>query len=127
VSRAVLDASAMLAMLFNEKGAAFVRDRSFGGLISAVNYSEVLLKLIDRTLGLEEAEHVIRKLTLEIVPFDRETAAIAASFRSKTRDLGMSFADRAALALAAVTGLPVPTGDQKWKKASVGVTIELIR
>ena len=44
---AVLDASAVLALLFGETGADDVRPRVRGGLISTVNMAEVLAKLVD--------------------------------------------------------------------------------
>ncbi len=44
----VLDASALLAAFFDEPGADVVAERMSGALMSAVNLSEVVAKLIDR-------------------------------------------------------------------------------
>jgi PIN domain nuclease of toxin-antitoxin system len=44
MSRAVLDASALIAFLFQESGAEVVAARIPGSLISAVNYSEVVAR-----------------------------------------------------------------------------------
>lgn len=127
MSKVVLDASAVLAVLFREPGAEFVTERAYGGILSSVCYSEILVKLLDRSLPLEDAERLMRRLTLDIVPFDTELAELAASFRSHTRALGLSFADRACLALGLKSGLAVLTADRRWTEASVGVIVQLIR
>jgi PIN domain nuclease of toxin-antitoxin system len=66
-------------------------------------------------------------LKLTIVPFDEKHAVAAASFRPVTRNLNVSFADRACLGTAALAGLPVLTGDRKWQDFPCGVKILLIR
>ena len=127
VSRAVLDASALLALCFAEPGAKKVAARGRDGLMSAVNYSEAIAKATDYGIPIETVKHALAGLKLTIVPFDEEHAVVAATFRPATRKLNVSFADRACLAAAAVAGLPVLTGDRKWDKLACGVEIVLIR
>src|ERR1700722_8857386 len=99
VTSVVLDASALMAFLHSEPGGDIVWEALSDALISAVNYSEVLKKAIERG---KEAEHVasaIRSLSLLIVPFDEELAIRCAALYPPTKQHGMSFADRACLAL----------------------------
>jgi len=128
----VLDASAMLAFLRNEPG----RDRvaqalSGAAAISALNWAEVLTRLID--LGSESGEIAARALpstgsgTVEVVPFGDHEARETARLRVRTRSLGLSLADRAALALAISLRLPVLTADRSWKSLRLPVRIEVIR
>ena len=71
----VLDASAVLALLGNERGADEVEAALGSAVMSAVNLAEVLAKLGDR--GVTEAEQrVIRmSLDIEIRSFDESSGA----------------------------------------------------
>jgi PIN domain nuclease of toxin-antitoxin system len=127
MSRAVLDASAVLAGFFREPGAEFVAARGTAALLSTVNYSEILVKLTDRGVQLRDADRYLASLGLTEVAFDHEHALTAASFRPQTRSLGLSFADRACLACGYLGSFPVLTADRDLAKAEVGVEIILIR
>ena len=125
--KVVLDASALLAMLFAEPGCEFVASRGNGAVLSSVCYSETLSKMIDRGFELADSERIIGRLSLRIAAFDSEAAALAASFRHHTKELGLSFADRACLALGLKTGFPVLTADRRWAEVPGQVKVELIR
>jgi len=95
--------------------------------MSAVNYSETIAKATDYGMAVETVNHALASLKLTIVPFDEERAVVAASFRTLTRNLDVSFADRACLSAAAVAHLPVLTGDRKWENFQCPVEIILFR
>lgn len=123
----VLDASALLALLLAEKGAGVVVNRLPGAILSAVNYSETLTKAVDRGKPFDAAVADVTRLRLSIVPFDAEQAAVTTSLRPATRHFGLSFADRACLAIGLTRGCPVLTADRVWAELDIGVTVELIR
>jgi ribonuclease VapC len=127
VSRAVLDASALLALLFKEPGAQAVIGHLPGSLMSAVNLSEVVGKSVDTGLTVEQARSVLSAFPCEIVPFDGESAYLAAAMRASTRAHGLSLGDRACLALGQKTGWPVVTADRKWTECDIGMPIIQIR
>jgi ribonuclease VapC len=127
MSRAVLDTSALLALCFAESGAERALALGQDGLLSAVNYSEAIAKATDYGMPLETVQRALASLKLTIVPFDEPHAIAAASFRTATRKLNVSFADRACLGTAALSGLPVLTGDRKWEKIPGDLKIMLIR
>jgi len=128
----VLDASALLALLRDEPGADRVAEAIVpGALISSVNWAEVLSRLVDlggdvQAIG-ASALPPAGDGTVEVVPFDGLQAREVARLRSKTRSLGLSLADRAALGLARLKGLPVLTSDRAWRSLHVSVRIEVIR
>jgi ribonuclease VapC len=126
-NRCVLDASALLALVLAEPGESVVRARGENGLISAVNYSETLAKLAERGFDEGSGQRMLDMLDLEIVPFDREQAVAAAGLREDTRSLGLSFADRACLALASTRQLSVLTSDRQWRALRQNIEIVLIR
>lgn len=126
--RAVIDASALLALINAEPGAERVAQAlESGALVSAVNLSEVLAKLADYGMPDHEAAEVVMSLELEVIAFDVAAASQAASLRPAARPLGLSFGDRACLALAQTRHLPVLTADRPWARLDIGVPIELVR
>src|ERR1700712_3655606 len=86
----VLDASAVLAMLFDEPGAAKVRKHIPGGLLSTTNLAEILAKLSDKGVPLPEAVQAVSMLGLSVVPFSEAQAHASSIMRSTTRAAGLS-------------------------------------
>jgi PIN domain nuclease of toxin-antitoxin system len=129
LSDAVLDASAVLAVILEEPGAGQVEALLPGAKVSAVNVGEVAAKL--RDLGMPEAtvETVLGGLQIEVRAHDREGALAAGFLRPATRAAGLSLGDRACLALAAALGLPAVTADRSWQSVAdaVGVEVKPIR
>jgi PIN domain nuclease of toxin-antitoxin system len=64
---------------------------------------------------------------LDIRPFDVELAYQAGILRTSTRRLGLSFGDRACLALGQQLEMPVFTTDRNWRALDIGVEIRVIR
>jgi ribonuclease VapC len=127
ISSCVFDSSAVLALLFQERGAERVVEQCSTAVLSTVSYSECLAKATDRGFPLHDAVRMLEALPMTVVPFDTRTAIIASSFRTATRHSDYSFADRACLATASVRGLPVLTADKAWREMDLGVEVVLIR
>ena len=127
MSRHVLDASALLAILNQESGAEQWTDAVIDGVMSAVNLSEVIARLADAAMPEEDIRKVIEPLDLEVAPFDSHQAWTAGLLRSATKAAGLSLGDRACLALGRTMKLPVLTADQAWKSLRVGVLVKLLR
>ena len=127
-SKAVLDASAVLALLGAEPGAEVVGDAVVAGAaISAVNLSETVAKLADAGVPQAAVHQVLDALALEIVDFTAELAYAAGHLRRSTRSAGLALGDRACLALGQQVGLPVLTSDRRWSDVSLGVEVRQIR
>lgn len=114
MSDAVLDTSAVLALLLDEPGADKVQATLPGALLSAVNLAEVISKLCERGMPSDQAELAIDSIGVEIVAFDGEQARLSGELRPVTRSLGLSLGDRACLALARLRKLPAMTADVAW-------------
>lgn len=121
----VVDASALLALIFDEEGAAKVRRSIDGALISAVNATEVVSTLTDRGMLDTDAEWLVDRLVPNIIPFDASQAFLAGSLRVSTRQLGLSLGDRACLALAMTLGEIALTADRLWTKLPVNVKVSV--
>jgi len=121
---AVFDASALIALLDGERGAEAVAATSLASRISTVNLVEVL----QRAAALRLAEPLdVEDMGIEVVPFTADQAQRAAELHPRTREAGLSLADRACLALAFDLGAVAVTADRAWEKVDVGVEVKLIR
>jgi ribonuclease VapC len=128
MNRAVLDASAILAVLFQERGAEKMTDEIMDlAIISAVNLAEVQTKLVKLGRPPEDAWLDALLLETEPEPFTANQAKIAGSLITATEKYGLSLGDRSCLALAISLKAPVYTTEQLWKNLKVGVPIHVIR
>jgi ribonuclease VapC len=98
MSTAVLDASALLALLLAEPGGETVRAVLADAAISAVNFSEVIGHYVRNGVAEAQIRQVLDPLPLDIVPFDLELAYVAGLLLPATRSAGLSLGDRACLA-----------------------------
>jgi ribonuclease VapC len=133
VSETVLDASALLAYLNEEPGAAAVEAAlAEGACIGAANWAEVLSKVAESG---GEPEALIRELeacgllgqALEVLPLLPEDSLAMARLRPSTKALGLSLGDRACLALGLRLGRPILTTDQAWGKLTLPVDVRVVR
>lgn len=124
---AVLDASALIALLRKEPGAEKVAAVLTRSCISSVNLAETYGKMVEYGKRLEDVAYHVERLCIPVVPFHGEHAQLAASFWKQTRSVGMSLGDRACLALALQSGLPAYTTEEDWLKCDVGVQVVKIR
>lgn len=124
---AVLDASALLAMLHGEPGGEEVQRSLQTSSMSSVNWSEVVQKSLERGVEVEGMRQDLEVLGLQIVPFSAAQAERAAFLRALTRPLGLSLGDRACLALAAELRLPALTTDRNWADLALELEIRVTR
>ena len=125
----VIDASAILAMIFKEPGFEIVAEvlSSNRAAISSVNLSEVVFKLIKRGATKDFIRNELDRLPLIVVDFDKEQSYHAAGLYPSTKGFDISFADRACLALGFFKSVPVLTADGDWAKLQLNVEVKLIR
>lgn len=127
MSEAVLDASALLALLNEEPGHEIVASVISEAVISAVNLSEVVGKLADQGIADQELRGAIDALGLSVIPFDEAQAYASGLMPPVTRRAGLSLGDRACLGLARLRKAPAYTTDRNWRKVSAGVEVRPIR
>lgn len=123
----MLDASALLALVQNEKGADFVIEHLADSVICSVNYSETISKLLRYNVGFTDATSIVSDLAIPLIDFDKEMADEAAKLKAQTRSFGLIMRDLACFALTKVYNYDVITADAIWQKANTGVIIKLIR
>jgi len=122
------------AYLQEEKGHDIVEAALDAGpaWVTTVNYCEVLGKLCEKGMPIEEAQTAVDDLGMTAIDFDSELARHAAAMRVRTMPVGASLGDRACLALAQRTtqtqATPVVyTAEQSWIKLKRPFKVVLIR
>ena len=124
----IFDASAILALLRNEPGAEVVAPFIGDGLISAVNFHEVLKGLLRRGVPMDASLAMLDALHLDVRAHGRQDAIGAASLIAYTQAFGSGLGDRTCMALAIAEGLPAITVDQDWARLEVpGLKVMLAR
>jgi PIN domain nuclease of toxin-antitoxin system len=128
MSRVVLDASAILAVIHQELGHEKLGPELLAeAAASTVNLAEVQSKLVSRGWTSDEAWEDATSPVQEVVPFSGEHARIAGDLIAQTRQLGLSLGDSACLALGMALKVPVYTCETAWKKLRLNVPIHIVR
>ena len=124
----VLDSSAVLAYLHKETGWQIVEQilQTADCLISTVNYSEIISKLVEKGLPIDAICNALDALNLKLIDFDNILSMSAGLLIVRTKPAGLSLGDRACLALAKHHNIPVLTADKAWKKIDIGVSIKTL-
>lgn len=123
----ILDASAMLALVMRENGAALVAEVTRESELLIVNHCEVLSKIAKEGGDYQRTHDLIVRLGIEIVPFSLDHSIEAARLRPLTIGLGLSLGDRACLAHGRLRALPILTSDHRMAEANIGLDIRMIR
>jgi ribonuclease VapC len=124
----ILDASALLALIFGEDGEKQVEKAlKHGAVMTAVNLSETMSKMVREGYSFAEAES-LQNMEIEVLDVDQAIAQRAAFYDEKTKAFGLSLGDRICLAAGYFTGYTILTADKSWKKLQLAdVDIAFIR
>jgi ribonuclease VapC len=114
-AKAVLDASAVLALIQDERGADALHPLLPRAVICSVNAAEVLAKLVRDGMPRAEASVALEALHLEEVVFDAADAVRSAAYVTK----GVSLGDRCFLAATARYGEGF-TSDRQLSEVVIG-------
>jgi len=130
----VLDASALLSMVLDERGHERVDRILDRSRIHAVNLAEVVGRLVRSGMPAEKAAATLHELQLEVEEeFGARQAESCGALMGTRRDLGLSLGDCVCLTTAAWLGAVAVTADRRWKELEGTVVnggtirVELIR
>ena len=119
MARAVFDASAVVAVLADEPGAALLAGYAGDALISAVNLQEVVTIMLRRGAADDAARKMIAGLRLEVRAHGAADAYAAADLHAATKVFGAGLGDHSCIALAISENLPALTTDRTWAKLAI--------
>jgi PIN domain nuclease of toxin-antitoxin system len=122
---AVLDTSALLALLIGEPGAARIeRAVGAGAAVSTLTVQEAVSKLVERGMPEADAAAAVKGAGVAAHDLTVSLAVAAGGMFPKTRHHGISHGDRACLALGRALGVPVLTADKAW--SAVAEDLEVV-
>lgn len=129
MSGAVLDASALIALLKGERGGKKVAEVLGDAAIGVFNHAEVVSHYMHPGAPVEEVRAMLGSLPLTVVAADEALAWEAGAMRAVTSEAGLSLGDRFCLALAKQMDRPAYTADKVWRDvaADIGVKVVAIR
>lgn len=123
----VLDASAILCVFFQERGAKEIEALLNISIVSTVNYAEAISKLHERKVSVEIIAMTLADFKPAIIDFDIQQSLATAALRNTTRSKGLSLGDRACLALAVSRNAIAVTTDRAWQDFDNIARIMLVR
>jgi len=124
----LFDASALLTLIQQEKGAEVIEELASNAYISSVNLSETIAVLARTGMPNQEVLETISSSINNFIPFSNKEAEIAGLFITKSKSLGLSFGDRACIATGIYHNMDIYTADKAWAKLNLlNVKILLIR
>ncbi|HWA62433.1 MAG TPA: type II toxin-antitoxin system VapC family toxin [Caulobacteraceae bacterium] len=127
MTEAVLDASAILALVYAEPGAQLVREAARNSVMSSVNFAETLSRVVDEGVRIDEIVDMLARIGVTVASADRLDAIAVGGLFEATRRTGVSLGDRFFLALVRSSGLPGLTADRRLAELDLGLDIRLIR
>ena len=128
MSRIVLDASAILAIINQEPGHEKLTPEALSEAVACtVNLAEVQAKLVSRGWTPSDAWDDATSPIQEAIAFTAEHAQRSGDLALQSKRLGLSLGDRACLAVAVTLHCPVYTTDKLWKELKTTIKIHLLR
>jgi ribonuclease VapC len=126
MSKSVLDASALLALLLQEPGAEIVKGVIGDAAVSAVNIAEVVGHFAKFGADHGTIQTMLSVLPLTIMPADEALSFAVGMMRPTTAHLGLSLGDRYCLALAKSLGARAVTADRDWVKVAKILSVDVV-
>ncbi|VXD07221.1 PIN domain nuclease of toxin-antitoxin system [Sphingomonas sp. T1] len=129
MTSAVLDASAVIALLKGERGGSKVAGVVANAAVGVFNQAEVVSHFVHLGAPIEDVRAMLGALPYTVVAADESLGWDAGVLRAVTSSAGLSLGDRFCLALAKRLGVPAYTADRAWKDVAVasGVKVVAIR
>ncbi|PTQ58635.1 PIN domain nuclease of toxin-antitoxin system [Sphingomonas aurantiaca] len=126
MTSAVLDASAVIALLKGERGASKVAGVVADAAVGVFNQAEVVSHFVHLGAPIEEVRAMLGALPYAVVAADDALGWDAGVLRAVTSSVGLSLGDRFCLALAKRLGVPAYTADRAWKEVAVAAGAKVV-
>jgi ribonuclease VapC len=126
VTAAVLDASAIIALLKSERGASKVSGVVAEAAVGVFNQAEVVSHFVHLGAPIDEIHAMLAALPYDVIPAEEALGWEAGALRAVTSGAGLSLGDRFCLALAKQLKVPAYTADRTWKDVAGAADVKVV-
>ncbi len=126
MTEAVLDASAILALLKGERGGSKVAGVVSEAAVGVFNQAEIVSHFVHLGAPVEEIRAMLGALPYTVLAADEGLAWEAGALRAATSAAGLSLGDRFCLALGKRLDQPVYTADRVWKDVAIDIGVKVV-
>jgi ribonuclease VapC len=123
----VIDSSALLAIIYNEKVNTDMKKYLENSYMSVINATECIIVLSRNGMPIQVARSLLESLINKFVACDLNDSNDIANIKCSNANLDLSIADCFCLALGEKLELPIVTADKVWQQAKVNSKIICIR
>ena len=120
----VIDSSALLAVIYNEKGTDKAQEYFDNSYMSVVNAVECITVLTRNGMPLDVAKNLLESIISKFIPCEYNDVVLITQIKNENKNLGISLGDSVCIALVAKLGLKVITTDKAW--TNIKSTAEVI-
>jgi PIN domain nuclease of toxin-antitoxin system len=127
MSKVILDASALLALIKNGPGASTLEDLLGQIVMTTLSLTEAATILLQSDMTLQECEECLLPLVSQLIPFDTPHALLTANLAKQLKGKDLSLEARSCLALGMKMNLPIYTANRNQAELELtDVEIKLI-
>lgn len=126
MTAAVLDASAVIALLKGERGASKVAAVIADATVGVFNQAEVVSHFVHLGAPEDEVRTMLGALPYTVAVADEALGWEAGLLRAATAQAGLSLGDRFCLALARRLDAPAYTADRAWKEIAAAARVKVV-
>ncbi|CAL7961915.1 putative PIN domain nuclease [Alphaproteobacteria bacterium] len=123
----VIDSSALLAVIYNEKLVIDAKKYFENSSMSVINATECIIVLNRNGMPIEIAKSLLESLISKFVICEFDNSNNITNIKNSNKNLGLSIADCFCLALGQKLELPIVTADKIWAEAKITSEVICIR
>ena len=123
----LIDSSALLAVIYNERGMEKAQEYFENSYMSVVNASECFIVLNKNGMPFDIAQNLLESIISKFIPLEYNDAKIIAEVKNSNKDLGLSLGDSTCIAIGNKLDLQIITADKAWLQVQSKSKIICIR
>ncbi len=123
----LIDSSALLAVIYNERGMEKAQEYFENSYMSVVNAAECFIVLNKNGMPFDIAQNLLESIISKFIPLEYNDAKIIAQIKNSNKDIGLSLGDSTCIAIGNKLDLQIITADKAWLQVQSKSKIICIR
>ncbi len=123
----LIDSSALLAVIYNERGMEKAQEYFENSYMSVVNAAECFIVLNKNGMPFDIAQNLLESIISKFIPLEYNDAKIIAQIKNTNKDISLSLGDSTCIAIGNKLDLQIITADKAWLQVQSKSKIICIR